>query len=46
MDVRRQWDAVAVYQFWLHNWLLIHLPLSVGMTALMVVHAVRASKYW
>ena len=46
VDVRRQWDAVAVYHFWLHNWLLIHLPLSVGMTALMVVHAVRALKYW
>lgn len=46
VDVRRQWDAVAGYHFWLHNWLLIHLPLSVGMTALMVVHAVRALKYW
>ena len=29
-----------------HNWLLLHLPLSVAMTALMVLHAVRALKFW
>ena len=46
VDLRAQWDALAVYHFWLHNWLLVHLPLSVGMTALMLVHAVRALKYW
>ena len=46
VDLRRQWDAALSYHFWLHNWLLIHLPLSVLMTGLMVVHAVRALKYW
>ncbi len=46
VDLRRQWDAALSYHFWLHNWLLVHLPLSVLMTGLMVVHAVRALKYW
>jgi hypothetical protein len=45
-DFRRQWDAQARLHAWLHNWLLVHLPLSVAMTLLMVVHAVRALKYW
>lgn len=45
-DLRRQWDAQARLHVWLHNWLLIHLPLSVAMTLLMVLHAVRALKYW
>ncbi|MBP3957475.1 hypothetical protein J8F10_19685 [Gemmata sp. G18] len=45
-NLRRRWDAQARLYFWLHNWLLVHLPLSVAMTALMVLHAVRALKYW
>ena len=45
-DLRRQWDALTRLNFWLHNWLLFHLPLSVAMTVLMIVHAIRALKYW
>jgi hypothetical protein len=45
-ELRRQWDAQARLNFWLHNWLVIHLPLSVAMTGLMLLHAVRALKYW
>jgi hypothetical protein len=45
-DLRRQWDGLVQLNFWLHNWLLVHLPLSVGMTGLMVIHAIRALKYW
>jgi hypothetical protein len=45
-DLRRQWDHLTRLNFWLHNWLLLHLPLSVAMTVLMVVHAVRSLKYW
>jgi hypothetical protein len=45
-DLRRQWDRQLRLHFWLHHWLIIHLPLSVGMTVLMLVHAVRALKYW
>ncbi|MFM8274682.1 MAG: hypothetical protein ACKODX_20455 [Gemmata sp.] len=45
-DLRRRWDHQARLYFWLHNWLLVHLPLSVAMTTLMVLHAVRALKYW
>lgn len=44
--VRRQWNLQARIHFWLNNWLLVHLPLSVAMTMLMVLHAVRALKYW
>ena len=45
-DLRRRWDAQWRLNFWLHNWLLLHLPLSVGMSSLMVLHAIRALKYW
>jgi hypothetical protein len=45
-DLRRQWDGEVRINFWLHNWLVVHLPLSVGMTVLMLVHAARALKYW
>jgi hypothetical protein len=45
-ELRRQWDAQARLQFWLHNWLALHLPLSAAMTVLMVLHAARALKYW
>jgi hypothetical protein len=45
-DLRRQWDAQLRITWWLHNWLLVHLPASVAMTAFMLVHAVVALKYW
>lgn len=45
-DIRRQWDRQVRINFWLHNWLLVHLPLSVAMTLFMTVHAVMALKYW
>jgi hypothetical protein len=46
VNLRRQWDAQLRLNFWLHNWLLLHLPLSVAMSGLMFLHAVRALKYW
>lgn len=45
-DLRRQWDQLARLNRWLHNWLLVHTPVSVAMTGFMCVHAVRALKYW
>jgi hypothetical protein len=45
-NLRRRWDSQNRLHFWLHNWLLLHLPLSVGMSSLMVLHAVRALKFW
>ena len=45
-DLRRRWDGLAWLNVWLHNWLVVHLPLSVAMTVLMLLHAVRALKYW
>lgn len=45
-DARRQLDAQRWWQGWLHGWLAVHLPLSVAMTGLMLLHAVRALKYW
>ncbi len=45
-DLRRQWDELRRLHWWLHGWLAVHLPLSVAMTGLMVVHAVRALKFW
>ena len=45
-DLRRLWDRQAWVHWWLHNWIPVHLFLSVAMTGLMLVHAVRALKYW
>lgn len=45
-NLRRRWDGQSRLHFWLHNWLLLHLPLSVAMSSLMVLHAVRALKFW
>jgi hypothetical protein len=42
---RRQFERQAHLHRLLHNWMAIHLPLSVGMTVLMVVHAVAALGY-
>lgn len=45
-EARRQLDRQRFLHAWLHGWLAVHLPLSVAMTGLMVLHAVRALKYW
>jgi hypothetical protein len=45
-DQRRQLDAQARIQFWLHNWLWIHLPLSAALVVLMILHVWMALKYW
>jgi hypothetical protein len=45
-EQRRQLDRQTRIHFWLHSWLIVHLPLSVALTALMVVHAWVALKYW
>ncbi|MFL5244936.1 MAG: hypothetical protein ACJ8FY_22770 [Gemmataceae bacterium] len=43
---RRQLDRQRRLHFWLHNWLLIHLPLSAALVVLMFVHVWVALKYW
>jgi hypothetical protein len=45
-EQRRQLDRQTRMHFWLHSWLAVHLPLSIALTALMVVHAWVALKYW
>jgi hypothetical protein len=43
---RRQFDTQARIQFWLHNWLWVHLPLSAALIVLMFVHIWAALKFW
>jgi hypothetical protein len=43
---RRQYDAQVRVHGWLHNWLLIHLPLSVALCVVLAAHVVTALKYW
>jgi hypothetical protein len=43
---RREFDIQSRLQFWLHSWLWLHLPLSVALLVLMVLHIVVALKYW
>lgn len=45
-NARRQWDSLVRLNRWLHNWVLVHTPVSVLMTGVMSVHAVRAMKFW
>jgi len=45
-DDRRRLDTQRRLHGWLHGWLVVHVPLSVAMTVLMVLHAIRALKYW
>lgn len=44
-DQRRQLAEQERLHFWLHGWLIVHLPLSVGLMVLMFVHAFVALKY-
>ena len=44
-DQRRQLHEQRRLHVWMHNWLLIHLPLSVALIVLMFVHVVEALKY-
>jgi hypothetical protein len=44
-DQRRQLDRQKGLHFWLHNWLIVHLPLSVALVILMFVHIWVALKY-
>jgi hypothetical protein len=43
---RRQLEQQQRLHFWLHSWLLVHVPLSGALLVLMFVHAVFALKYW
>jgi hypothetical protein len=43
---RRAYDAQVRIHGWLHNWQLVHLPLSVALCVALVVHIVTALKYW
>jgi hypothetical protein len=43
---RRAYDAQARLHAWLHNWQLVHLPLSVALCVVLAVHIVTALKYW
>jgi hypothetical protein len=45
-DRRRQYESQRQIHWWLHNWLLVHLPLSVALSVLLAVHVVTAMKYW
>jgi hypothetical protein len=44
-EQRRQLDEQSRIHFWLHNWLWVHLPLSVALIVLMFVHVFYAIKY-
>lgn len=44
--LRRQWDRQVRLNRMLHAWQMVHLPISVLMTGLMVIHAILAMKWW
>jgi hypothetical protein len=44
-DQRRQFDLQTRLHRWLHVWLGVHVPISIAVVALMLVHAFLAFKY-
>ncbi|MGL6095405.1 MAG: hypothetical protein ACRC7O_06355 [Fimbriiglobus sp.] len=44
-NLRRQLDAQARMHWWLHNWVWVHLPLSVALVGLLVAHIYTALRY-
>ena len=42
---RRLWNSQARVHFWLHNWLWLHLPLSIGLMVLLVGHVLTALRF-
>ena len=45
-DQRRQFDHQAKLHCRLHNWLWVHLPLSLALIILMFVHIYKTLQYW
>lgn len=43
--LRRQLDTQARLHWWLHNWVWVHLPLSVALVGLLVAHIYTALRY-
>ena len=43
---RRQFDLQARLHHWLHDWLLVHVPLSVALGVLLAIHIPVALWYW
>jgi len=42
---RRQLNVQQRMHFWLHNWLWLHLPLSIGLIVLLVGHVIFALQF-
>jgi len=42
---RRQLNVQRVLHFWLHNWLWVHLPLSIALLVLLAAHVVFALRF-
>lgn len=42
---RRQLNVQRRIHFWLHNWLWLHLPLSIGLMVLLVGHVITALRF-
>ena len=42
---RKQWNLQKRLQFWLHSWLVLHLPWSIVLLVLLVAHVVFALRY-
>jgi len=45
VDERRQLERQRKTQYLLHGWLWVHVPLSMAMLVLILVHAVVALRY-
>jgi hypothetical protein len=43
--LRRQFDIQSRLHWWLHNWVWVHLPLSVALVGLLAAHIYTALRY-
>jgi hypothetical protein len=45
-ESRRGFQRQKTYTWLLHSWLAVHLPLSIALGVLMLLHIFVALKYW
>jgi len=39
---RKQYDLQRKIQFWMHGWLIVHIPISIALMVLLIAHIVTA----
>ena len=41
-DERTQYDLQRKIHFWMHGWLIVHIPISIALIVLLIAHIITA----